>query len=166
MIGAIILKNKKAIYVLLPLVLLIWSLIIYRIVAGTSSGDSFSGTSNAFSFALEQEKADTFSLVADYTDPFLDHLWEYQEAGAQEAEDPVLEQTVVQSQPVYINWPRVAFSGLVKNQKSNKQVVLVSISDRSHLMKVGDKIDGVSLQKVFADSIVVSYEKEVKTISK
>ena len=159
-------KNKKAIYFLLPLVLIIWGLIIYRIVSGSASDNYVQSAAVNIPLKLNQEKVDTFSIYADYSDPFLDYIWEFDDSGSDE--EAVVEEIVpvIEKPPIIINWPKISFGGIVKNQKSNKQVIIINIGEVGHLMKAGDVVSGVTLKKVFNDSIQVSFEKENKTIVK
>ena len=158
-------KNKKAIYFLLPLVLIIWGIIIYRIFFDTISINNSEILSRGIPLKIVKENVDTFSIYADYGDPFLDYLWEYDESEVEQDPSEIVE-TIIEKPPVLVNWPSISFGGIVKNQKSNKQVVVVNIEESGHLMKIGDVVMGVTLKKVFNDSIQVVYEKEVKTISK
>ena len=55
---------------------------------------------------------------------------------------------------------------MIKNQKTNKQVYLVTINNQDNMMKPGDVISDVELKKVYRDSIEVTFHKEKKVIKK
>lgn len=160
-------KNKKAIYILLPAVILIWGLVAYRIYSSVSDEKNIPITQSNIFAEKPAIVNDTFSIHNNYRDPFLDktNLWQAQEIGNS---NPVKQTEVVKEvkQAEVIRWPVILFSGLVKNQKSNKQIVLMTINGTSHLMKQGEQIAGISLTKVYKDSVEVTYEKEKKVIKK
>ena len=158
-------KNKKVIYFLLPLVLIIWGIIIYRVFSDTVKIDNSQILSKDDHFKTVKKNADTFSIYADYSDPFLDYLWEDDES-VFEKDFTEEYDTGLEKPEKSVSWPKISFGGIVKNQKSNKQIMIITIDQSGHLMKVGDIVMGVTLKKVFNDSIVVAYEKEMKTVSK
>ncbi len=65
-----------------------------------------------------------------------------------------------------INWPSLSFGGIIKNQKSGKQLAIVKINGQENIMREGDTIEGILLLKVSMDYIEVSFEKEKKIVSK
>ena len=69
-------KNKKLTYILVPLVLIVWGLIIYRIFNTIHNTDD-SPLLNTPIATINGEKntlLDTFSLQLNYRDPFLGNL--------------------------------------------------------------------------------------------
>lgn len=155
-------KNKKLLYVLIPGTLLVWGLIIYKVVGGMGGDDN-----NSFQ-KIEMPKVssneilyDTFSINPNYRDPF---------SGKQvkkviiSSGQPTIKKNV--PPPIVTRWPEIVYGGIVKNQKSNKQLVLVSISGQSTMLKVGESFSNIELLKVFKDSIEVKFGKEKKFIKK
>jgi hypothetical protein len=65
-------KNKRIIYFLLPAVLIIWGLIIFRAVAFLNRNDriNYKKTSEGLKTQLTGN-VDTFSLLLNYPDTFL-----------------------------------------------------------------------------------------------
>ena len=65
-------KNKKYIYLLIPLTIVIWGLIIYKIVS--YKGDGYESFKKEIKNNNTQDiiiSDDTFSLFLNYPDPFL-----------------------------------------------------------------------------------------------
>lgn len=156
-------KNKKTLYILLPLVAVIWGIIFYRIFSGVSNKNDAPGLKQTFfndtSVAVA---ADTFTLIADYRDPFLGRLPSSEKPQIRVASQP-------RPAPVPLpptQWPAISYSGLVKNQKSNKLVALVNINNQGSLMAPGQVLNEVTLLKVFKDSIEVQYRGEKKIVRK
>jgi hypothetical protein len=160
-------KNKKMLYVLIPAVLLVWGMIIYKIVSPVSGGDNITGLQNN-QFALSSTTEilnDTFSINPNYRDPFLGKTTkksnpsENKESNADI--DPIKKNTATSTK-----WPSLIYGGMIKNQKSNKQLVLIQINGQSSSIKLGEVINGIELIKIFRDSIEVRFGKENKFVGK
>lgn len=152
-------KNKRAIYILVPLLISIWGIIAYQITSYGSpdNGSSFSGQLSVPK--IENAKADTFSISANYRDPFL--------------EKPVVEKkpvvVVKKAKPevkASLPWPKITYGGVIKNQKSSKQLYLVQVNGNDNIIREGDLIAEVQLAKAWKDSIQVVFQKERRVIKK
>ncbi len=158
-------KNKKVVYFLLFVVLLIWGIIFYRIfstVGGADDSGSYTGTMNDNS--MDKNVPDTFNINGNYRDPFL---------GTMQADKPVVHYSapktpVVKEEKMIqpLAWPAIVYGGMIKNKQSNKQLVLVQINGQNNLMMVGNTVDGVQLLKIYRDSLEVSFQKAKKWIKK
>ena len=115
-------KNKKMLYILIPIVLLVWGVIIYKIAAPGSVGDNITGLQNnqfATTSTIENLN-DTFSIHPNYRDPFLGKeakksILSENKVSNVVAVSNVIEKTVRSS----ISWPSIVYEGLIKNQKNN-----------------------------------------------
>lgn len=161
------LKNKKLLYVLLPLLVIIWGLIFYRIFSSLNSSDEkykLQTSKNIFS-SKDNAVSDTFSIVNNYRDPFLGKTItaDVNKSVVVQRIKPAPIESVVK-QP--LEWPAIIYGGMIKNQKSNKQFVLLQINGQANVMKQGDVKNGVELLVIFKDSIQVSFKKEIRIIKK
>ena len=154
-------KNKKLLYVLIPGVIFVWGIIIYRIVTGMG------GNENPTSQKVEMEEIhqdvilnDTFSINPTYRDPFSGKQVKKVASASQQTIKKLVAPIIT------ANWPQITYGGIVKNQKSSKQLVLVSINGQSTMLKVGESYSDVVLLKVFKDSIEVQFGKEKKFVRK
>lgn len=157
-------KNKKTLYIFLSVNVLVWGLVLYKIFSSFSNEVSSSGVTAAIvpvSFA--ETSADTFSLIANYADPFLGKMIVKTDPSPNPGPAPVKKTAPVKTPVV---WPTIVYGGLIKNQKSSKQLVLVQINGQENFMNEGSTVNEVQLVKVFKDSIRVLYKKEKKTILK
>jgi type II secretory pathway component PulC len=156
-------KNKKLLYILIPGTLLIWGMIIYKIF-NTVHAEENTVAQHAELITTDDEiKSDTFSIHPVYRDPFLRKKNKINNPGSGQAATKITKPKIV---PVVIAWPKIIYSGIIKNQKSNKQLALIEINGQSNMMKVGEEVYGVQLLKVFKDSIEVGFLKEKKFVSK
>jgi type II secretory pathway component PulC len=157
-------KNKKVVYFLIFVVLLIWGIIFYRIFSTVGSENNTSYPNNEVKKETGKAASDTFTIDGNYRDPFLGTI-QVERPPAK----PVSIAKVLTKDPAVVQilpWPSLVFGGMIKNQKSNKQLVLLQINGQNNLMKTGDLLDGIQLVKVAKDSILVSFQKGKKWIRK
>src|SRR3954466_12525292 len=151
-------KNKKMLYILIPGALIVWGLIIAKIVGNMHSDESRVVSQGSAMTTTEEALSDTFSIHPIYRDPFLGKVQTvYNNTG------PVTPKVI--STPVVkamTPWPSIVYSGIIKNQKLKKELVLLEISGQSHTMKIGETIDGILLSKAYQDSVEVQFFKEKK----
>ena len=104
---------------------------------------------------------DTFSISANYRDPFLGRMISVNANSIQKNETPKVEKVIQQ-----IKWPTIIYNGMIKNQKSKKELALVQIGGKDNIMKAGETAEGIKIQKIYKDSIEVVFEKEKKAVRK
>lgn len=163
-------KNKKFVYILIPCTLLLWGMIIYKIyktVKGNSelSAVTFSQSPNENSVSVS---LDTFSIHKDYRDPFLPEkeIKERPTGGNTGIPKPSPTAARATKLPEPQGFPSIVYSGIIKNNKAHKELILVQINGKSYTTKVGEILDGVQITKVFRDSIEVQFNKTRRFISK
>lgn len=148
-------KNTKT-YLLLAAVLLIWGIIGYRVFSGNS--DATEAEANFEKSALRslptQEK-DTFSILADYRDPFLGTF-----------PKKTVKKTKRSTKPKKALEPeiKVQFTGLVTDKDSKQKIFFVSINGQQHLMGVKDEIQNVRLLSGTSTSISIWANGKTRTI--
>jgi hypothetical protein len=153
-------KNKKAVYILMPLVVLIWAIIFYRIFSAASGEDGNTGFQSMDQ--LPEQEADTnqtFTIAANYPDPFL-------KTAALVSVKKVEKKPPVVKPIVNIKWPNIVYGGTIKNQQSKKQVALVEINGTSNMMRLNEEVGGVQLKRIYNDSIEVVFQQQRKMIVK
>lgn len=161
-------KNKKLLYILIPLVLLVWGVILYKIFNVVNVSDSNEVLKSIVIVSPSNENLiDTFSIHPNYRDPFL----------SKRAKKIIISEnkaTIIAATPKLIKkiiaplpkWPNLVYGGLIKNQNSNKQLALVQINGQSNIMKIGDIVGEIELTKIFSDSIEVKFQKEKRFVMK
>lgn len=165
-------KNKKSIYVLLPIAVIIWGIIAYKIITGLNSdnNDNFIEHAN-----LKYEniiEADTFSLILAYRDPFLgkniiiqNDVPEYQSNPYPQNKTNIV-QKPEENKPAPVIWPKLAYKGIIQNNKTNNYVSLVIINNQKFLLSEGQELSGIKLLKAYKDSAVFQYSDQIKTLLK
>ncbi len=148
-------KNVRT-YVLLGLVLIIWGLIGYKVVKALSPEEEPMPELKPVVFSPQPTtKKDTFSLMADYRDPFLGTLpkTERKPIKKQVAKQPVQKRNIV-------------YSGSVSQPNSGNSMFFVSIDGQQHIMSPKEEEDGVKLLSGNGENIKVRYNGITETISR
>ena len=153
-------KNKKSVYILLPIVIAIWGAVIYQFMSFGSSDANIHPKSSLSLPTIQNAKVDTFSISADYRDPFLGKV-----AEVKKSDIPKVKAVPMQVKSA-LPWPTISYGGVIKNQKSSKQLCLLSISGQDNIAQAGDVVEGVELKKVWKDSIEVLFQQEKRIIRK
>jgi hypothetical protein len=148
-------KNQKT-YVLLAVVLAIWGILGFRILSAVNPKDPLPSTHTAISdFRPTAPKArDTFSILANYRDPFLGTL----------PKSKIRTSPPKKTTPAPVVKKNINFTGHIRDQKSDQVIFFVNIEGQQHMMSLKDEVDGVRLLKGNEDQITVLYENRRETI--
>lgn len=159
-------KNKKLVYVLLPLVVLIWGIIVYRIFTSINpdSPNVTGRQSSLVTDTLQKNVPDTFTIVANYRDPFLGALPVAPSKPGFSVTKPVAKAPEPPKETIPVLWPSLSYSGMVRNKDSKKQMALIQINNSMHSMQINETVAGVQLLGIYPDSIIVVFNKQKKTI--
>jgi hypothetical protein len=162
-------KNKKGIYILLPLVLGIWGTVLYQFFSfgdqeeqiNTASFDSVNLS------PLKKFAADTSEIDVNFRDPFLGGS--YQPASTNNTSNVRPVKTVKKVKPQVkvkepLVWPDIKYKGIVSDTKNKNKVFMLVINGRTFLMKIGSTENEVTLVDGDRETIDVKYKKEVNLI--
>lgn len=156
-------KNRKLTYFLIVAVLLVWGFALYQIVGALWKGEeeSFLQTDDVREGTFHSHD-EHFAIKANYRDPFLGKVTLANHSGLSKM-SPVktVKQAVVQQK---LRLPQfdmsfVTYIGKIKNQKTGKEVALVSIHGNQYFLSDGAMVDSVTLVKSYKDSIEVRFRK-------
>ncbi|WP_375334356.1 hypothetical protein [Flagellimonas sp. C4] len=147
-------KNTKT-YLLLCLVLVIWGIIGFKIISPLTHEPDMSPIKapKPKMVQIATEK-DTFSINADYRDPFLGTL-------------PSTKKKVVQRKikKEMVQKRSIVYSGLVKESGSGNILFFISIDGQQHMMSLKEEINGVTLVYGNDKQIKVRFDGQSETIS-
>ncbi|HWY38186.1 MAG TPA: hypothetical protein VNY73_06475 [Bacteroidia bacterium] len=167
------LKNKKAMYILLPLTLIIWGLIGYKIYLGLKDESGPDETVSDFTPAKILNKAsDTFSLFNNYRDPFLTGIHKAVNSSSfSKPAQPTMNtgkngNTIKPALPLNNDWPPVHYSGLLKNQSNSVSLVLLSINGKTYTLKQGDVAEELKVIAFTNEEVTLLRGKEKKNFSR
>lgn len=159
-------KNKTTTYGLLVAVLFIWGYVFYKAIDSVAASDN---TVNIVKPVKDRIAApdislmpDTFTLMADYRDPFLDKP--YTETPIDTSRKNIISTPKPVKIEPYIDWSIIRYSGVIQNANSKQAIALVNIKGKDYMMTEGAVNDGVKLIKNQKDSIKVLFQGKSKFI--
>src|ERR1017187_10026822 len=108
-------KKKLAIYVLLPVVVLIWGAFLIKLYKAMNL-DPVLGAKMETNKVLKRNinnLPDTFSIVANYRDPFLGKML----SEVQHVKFRNVSASIILAPEIKIVWPAIVYKGIIKNKK-------------------------------------------------
>lgn len=160
------LKNKKAVYILIPLNVLIWGFFIYRFYTAYAESDLPPALPETRAMKLEELKdSAAYKLDLKYKDPFLKETSKshnyYNASPKPGQQQPAVKPAPVKAPaPVPKQIPEVKYLGLIKNNTSGLATALVSVNGQSKLVKPNETFDGILFKTFNKDSLVAKWGKE------
>lgn len=165
-------NNKKIQYILLPIVILIWGLVVYRIFfEGKTKPENLKQVIKPIIKESEEKKEETYKLFANYRDPFLTEIKANSESVVSEEEKKKAEDKSTsnlrrrRSNVSRMRWPEVKYNGFIES-KNNKYTILLKVKDRDYLAYTGDTIENIYIKDFYKDSLLIVYKSEEKTLMK
>lgn len=155
--------NSKTVMILLPVVLSIWGLILYKVF--------FNKPENIFRDEIEHYKSDewfsvkkdTFELFLDYPNPFgISKLSSTQVSGKEKK----AHKTIRKKPQKKVRWPKINYIGTIEQSNSSKKITVLNIDGLDVLFDESLVHDEVNLVSSTRDSVIVSYKEVEKTIYK
>lgn len=166
------LKNKKAIYILIPVNLLVWGFFIYRFWSAYNIADAPAGIPKLQAIKLADLKDSvTYTLQLDYKDPFLKDAGKISgNANAGNNINSVAPQKQVAAVKMPASAPKmlpdIKYMGLIKNNSSGIATALISVNGQSRLIKQNETHDGILFKNFNKDSLVAKWGKEKIVVRK
>jgi hypothetical protein len=156
------LKSKKSLYVLIPVVLAIWGMLGYQIIDGLAPDLPVSDDFEIGSFRESETKTEPIlQLQLPDSDPFLGTMTKTNKT--------IQVKKINQPQNLSIEqvWPTVEYLGYVKrDSRSGMRAVAMRINGTSYILKSGAIQDTLKLIKATDDYIIMRYKKEQKRFKK
>lgn len=162
------LKGKKSIYILLPINLLIWGFIGYKIYSALNEDDAFVPQEITVSKTImNKEDSIPYTLSLNYEDPFLKEEPKLSKkqtnnnaSSVQKPAAPV-KKTVTPPPPVSIK--EIKYQGLIQNKNNGVSTALITINSRSYIVKKGELVEGLIVMAFDSECLNL---KEGKTLLK
>lgn len=140
----------------MPVVIVVWGLLIYKIVDAFSSENiDIAKTKKAHFNPPKGIQKDTFSLVPIEADPFLGTVYSKFKPTSQNVNSAYKPKGEKQ-------WPNIGYFGIVADKKSTSSVYIVSINDQQFLLKKGDTLQNLKIIKGSQENIFIRFEGQTK----
>jgi hypothetical protein len=157
-------KNRKSLYILIPAVLVVWSLIVYRIYNAQQDDSAVysKGKPAEISSSGPLEKLN-YDLLLNYADPFLKGIkWKKKKEVFKEGEQLTIVQPNESSktlpdanQAENDIWKEVRYLGLIEHKLNHSKIVLLEIKGNNYILKLGEIKEGFLLKRIAQDSILL-----------
>lgn len=164
-------KNKKVVYILLPLVILVWGFVIYRIFfEGRTKPENISTVAKPVLKKTVNEEKSSYKLIANYRDPFLSNIKQsVVKTENNKGKEENNRTTNLRRRRTNISrtrWPEISYGGFVEGNKDQKITILLSIKNRDYLVQEGDTVNQIFIKAFYGDSLLVVYSEEGKILMK
>ncbi len=151
-------KGKKNIRILLPIVVVVWGILIYKVVDAFSDDDVPLPITGKSSFVARKiQERDTFSLLPVSTDPFLGTVYRKKTTSNQGGTTKPAREEIV--------WPAIQVVGAVADPKGKSAIYMISVNGQQHLMKLGESVNELLLVRASGDKVVLQFKGENKEFS-
>lgn len=169
-------ENKLIKYSLIIAVLGIWGLIGYRVYQSMNPTMTLPTTANNYLPKAVKDQSLSFSVMANYRDPFLSNTITAVATQSSQPFSPprsvsVAPPPVIKQQPTpkpkrakRVQFPLIIYKGYIQNNQNQKKRALVKIDKRQKTMTIGDEMEGIRIMGIYTDSLKVVKEGKFKTI--
>ncbi|WP_163408506.1 hypothetical protein [Flavobacterium ajazii] len=156
-------KNKKNIYILLPLVLLVWGAVLFQVFSFTNADETLPVSNPEFSLKpLKINKRETFAINVNYRDPFLGKMYVSEKASKVKTAHSKTAKVV--KEPEALVWPNIVYKGLIADSKGKNKIFVLIIDNKNYFMKIGDTENEIFLKDGDKESIYVKYKGNLNLI--
>lgn len=157
-------KSKKNIYILLPIVLLIWGAVMYQFFYFSTTEKSQATISTAFFYkTINIKKRDTIAINVNYRDPFLGKMYVEKGNGiVGKKKTTNLKKTQKIVEPIV--WPVIVYKGIVSDIKEKNIVYMLIINGQTFLMRKGETENEIFLKEGDRESVYVKYKGNLNLI--
>lgn len=155
-------KNKKNIFFLLPIVLLIWAVVIYQFFSFAAPAVEHATTKNEWALKpLKIKERKTFSINVNYRDPFLGKMYIPQNK-------VIIPKKTIKTEPkkeAVIMLPPIIYKGMIADSKQKSKIFMLVISGKNFFMKKGETHEEVLLKDGNKESVSIIYKGIKNTIA-
>jgi hypothetical protein len=146
-------KQTMYLFILIPAVLLIWCIIIYKIIVGTGNSSTIKQNLKTITYIDQPIKIkEQFILPDSFPNPFVQFTKVTTNKINYHRKVLIISKTGKKIP--------VAYNGMIKQNVNNITYALVTIKNQNKLVKQNDTIDSIKFLKILRDSILVKYEGE------
>lgn len=164
------LKGKKSIYVLLPINLIIWGYIGFKIYSAMNEEEGFIPQEYTISKTkLMKEDSTHYTLSLNYKDPFLKQEYnsiDYSKKSLSNRNSTSTPTTLPNGNSVATEQKDIKFLGIIENKTSGVKTALISINGISHIIRKGETIVGFYVKSIDNENISLQQGKTVIKITK
>jgi hypothetical protein len=154
--------NQKYLrYGLITLVLAVWGIIGYKVIAALTKGETtVNKAPKQYAATTTPGLKDTFSLLANYSDPFLPVSMDDDLIDSVALKTDVIKpaSTPVQEQPIDISF--IQYLGMISNVEKKTKAAVISIRGKETIVREKDVVEDVLVKSISTGKIAIVYKKK------
>lgn len=155
-------KNKKNIYILLPLVLFVWGAVLYQVFSFTKSDEIASIANPELTIKpLKLNERKSFDININYRDPFLGKMYIVETVPKSKIYHSKTSETKPKEPLV---WPVIQYKGMISDSKEKNKLFMLVIDGKNHYMKIGDTENEIFLKSGDKESVYIKYKGNLNLI--
>ncbi|WP_264536593.1 hypothetical protein [Flavobacterium sp. N1736] len=156
-------KNKKNIYILLPLVLFVWGAVLFQVFSFAKSDETIPLSNSEFTIKpLKINQRQSFAINVNYRDPFLGKAYAPQTAISLKKNNSKSSQPAKPKETLV--WPTILYKGMISDTKDKTKIFMLIIDNKNYYMKIGDTENEIFLKSGDKESVYVKYKGNLNLI--
>jgi hypothetical protein len=162
-------QNKKMVYILVPFVVIIWGLIIFRVYDFIDNKDIIQAQPvRKFDSVIAFNPLDTYNIKTRRFDPFLQNNKVKEVLIEEEPREFNFEKPEMDFSQYFhkIAWPEITYSGSIENSGIKNRIGLLKLGNQQILIREDQNILGIQVIKIYNDSIILNLSGDRRTFSK
>ena len=151
------LKNKTSLYLLFPLVIIIWGVVIYKLVGAFKDEPVIiPARPRAMGEIVKRVQRDTFSLLPIDRDPFLGHYYKKPVQAKAKPEIPVQK----------VEWPEISYLGMISDTGKSSEIHILQLNGRQLILEKNQVAEEIRIISSKAGQVTLLYKGERKIFKK
>jgi len=159
-------NDKRTLFLLVPIVLLIWGVIVWRVMAGAQPEEKKMTVNRP----IKQIEIPKRTLLLNYADPFV--LDKGKARPTRRIVTKPTKRTRKKSKQIVTlkepekQWPTVVYLGVIKNLSTKKHTAILKMGQTTEMVTVGQSWNALTVLACEEDSVQLGFEKEKKWLKK
>lgn len=162
--------KKKINIFLVIVVLLLWGSVIYKSLNNYFFTDkSISVTSDNYTVKeFKIREKDTFSLDIINRDPFLNKSFfiKKKSKGIHITTKKTIKKDIIPVKKIKTSFPSISYYGYIKSKEKKDELIIIKVHNQIKKLRLSESFEGLTIKKIFKDSIQISNGFETKTFRK
>lgn len=153
-------KNKTTVYLLLPIVIVVWGVIIFRVFSFKEANVEVELARKSDTVVIEEEACNVnLELLLNYKDPFFNIINSKKKSNyASGITKDIIRNGKSVKQENKISMPFIKYNGMLINESKNKRVGLFEIQNKDLVLSEGESFNNVVILNIWSDSVLVKYK--------
>ena len=147
---------------LIVLLIVIWGGIIYKYFGKSKVVAQKRPFINANTPVNHVISKDTFTLKLNNRDPFKTSKIKRAVSNTTSSKKKSKKTSVSK----VVVWPKIQYFGFVKSEANKTKLALVKVNGKLYKKREKDKIEALTILRAYSDSIIVAFNKNLKTIKR